>query len=333
MSSGGPDKRTTAYENIFGRPTAKPKGPVAQPPPNAGAGGYPQYPHPQQQQYWQQQQQSQQSQSQAARWNAPGGYGGPVGPGGGMGGYYQPTQSQYGYDHPDRRSSVTPSFASQSSSSSPYPSTPYAGSSIGAESSYGGVKGQTPASAYANFHSGASQYNGGGAGGYAPARASMQTDASSEPRPSISSSTAESIYGRQPPGAGATSSVTSFNNRASSPRVDPPRLPSFELNGGGGSGGQNGVDESNWFKGLSLDGGSSTHSNGSSSNGKVVSPKQKGLGGLPPPAPVEEEDEDFRTPGPTNDGRDPFASGESRQKIMPTHARPTDPLTHRPLRA
>lgn len=29
---GNPDKRTTAYENIFGRPTAKPKGPAAYPP-------------------------------------------------------------------------------------------------------------------------------------------------------------------------------------------------------------------------------------------------------------------------------------------------------------
>ncbi len=34
---GGPDKRTTAYENIFGRPTAKPKGPVHQPFPGGGA--------------------------------------------------------------------------------------------------------------------------------------------------------------------------------------------------------------------------------------------------------------------------------------------------------
>ena len=236
-----------------------------------------------------------------------------------MGGYYQPTHSSYGsgpgYD--DRRSSTTPSFTSQSSGSSPYATTPYAGSSAsgGAESFYGGVKGQTPASAYANFHSG-TMYNGGGGAGaaYTQPRSSMQTDNSADSRPSFSSSAAESIYGRQPNsgGASATSSVTSFT-RATSPRVDPPRLPSFELTGA-----QNGVEEGNWFKGLSLDGGagatSSNHSNGSSSNGNLVSPKQKGLGGLPVQGLVEEEDEDFRTPGPTADGKDPFASGESRSE-------------------
>ncbi|CAO1617455.1 unnamed protein product [Parajaminaea phylloscopi] len=359
-AGGGPDKRTTAYENIFGRPTAKPKGPVAQPPPLGHPPAHAAYPYAQQP-HLGQYPQPQQGSWQQQRWNAPApgppmmgsvAQGGhnlnghtpyPMG-----GGYYRPNNS-YSYDQVDRRSSVTPSFASQSTSSSGYPATPYTRSNTTAESSYGGVKGPTPASAYASFHSNEGHADARySAPSPAPSqpymnRGSMQSDGYPASRPSISSSAADSSYGPEPTGgssngaASADGSVTSLP-AALSPRYQPPRLPSFELDGAG-----KGVEEANWFKGMSLEGSAASSSGGhQSSNGAAslelgaTSSRDAGFlvpqnrNSLPGNGPYEhqEEEDNFATPGPT-DGRDPFATEfetfqqESARRDQ-THSQPHD---------
>ncbi|CAO1626941.1 unnamed protein product [Sympodiomycopsis kandeliae] len=339
--NGGPDKRTTAYENIFGRPTAKPKGPVAQPGAASGAASSPYALHPSQQQqqaYWQQQSQSQPPQqqhyAQQQRWN---------GPqqqqsfshfsGGGMGGYYQPT-SNYSYDPAlDRRSSMAPSLMSQSSStSSPYQSsTPYTPASSNAADYYNHTPqyphGQTPASAYASF------YTSGATGGPSDAGSSNASVSAGYINPNAHSPTSSQRHLNQGPysdnssSSDARQSMSSFSESVYSGRSLGQRVPSAagsvsSLHGGSNSGGASpqveaprlpsidvqgaeGQSEANWFKGLSLDGRSLNGSN--SSHGKHVGNLPNFAALKPTAGQTVNEDEDFATPGP-RDGGDPFAT-------------------------
>ncbi|PWN22962.1 CNH-domain-containing protein [Microstroma glucosiphilum] len=292
--TGPPDKRTTAYENIFGRPTAKPKGPVSQPGPSQ-----------QQHQLWQQQQQQQQAalyaqQQGQHRWNggpshptyAPYGGGANVGGPGAMGGMYQPSSNNHSYDHPDRRTSVTPSLISRTSTSSAYPSTIQSGTS--AADFYAPQEDSTPASAYAHYYSNGSSTRNeapsvastSSSGPHYPVRQAPTTGYQSSGQiPRYPQQQAEQMYNNQgpyePQGGGrqqrsSSSSHATDNSYGRDPRPNVVRAPSvassvFSSAPGSSFGGsptiepprlpnidvQEGVGspgEGNWFKGLSLEG-------------------------------------------------------------------------------
>lgn len=281
MANPNPDKRTTAYENIFGRPTAKPKGPQAQPAFNPAANNNPQY--------WAQQQQQQAQAAgyypnQPPRWNsnpsssngnqypynqagAPSFgsqaavpfYQGAVGtaatlPGGG-----------YAQDPIDRRASVAPSLSSQDPRNSYYQNghqsspPPQANSSdgfYGGATSAGGPS-TTAASAYA------ASYYGGAAGSTNPLvdgsnLAGYPNPTSTPPPPHLSHHPngggpyASNQFSSHPPGAQSVSSFLESND-PSAPK-SPPRLPSIDIHGGG--------SQESWFAG---------GANGGSSNGQHAS--------------------------------------------------------------
>lgn len=274
--SGNPDKRTTAYENIFGRPTAKPKGPQVQPPPGSSYNSQSQPPAPNNPQYWAQQQASQSSyySNQPPRWNS--------NPSSSNGNHYPYNQARapsfgsqaavpfyngqvavaaggsggggYAQDPIDRRASVAPSLSSQDPRNSYYPNSHHGSSPPPPNSNdgfYGGAPsagdsvGQTAASAYAASYYGGvagstnplNDVNGGG-GGY------------SNPNvpPSNFQSNLQGGAGPYSTNAGGfqqhrlphpNESVNSFND-SSIPPKSPPRLPSIDVHGG---------SQENWFTG------------------------------------------------------------------------------------
>lgn len=242
-----PDKRTTAYENIFGRPTAKPKGPVAQPPPSHAA-PQTQYRSPQAGLY-----------GPTPRWNGANGLGGPPGYPQGYPDRVQPSpqppMSNYYGAHPgyqrdpiDRRASTTPSLSSQAGSEvAPMSGYYQPTSGVSAADAYYASAPQSAASMYASYYtSGAGGGGGPGGGGYsnpnAPSPAPSQRPlpptggpseiAGGSAHPGRPSDVASSIYdGRQATGQGVENGEE-FK--------EPPRLPSIELNEGN-------TNEFGWF--------------------------------------------------------------------------------------
>lgn len=234
-NTDGPDKRTTAYENIFGRPTAKPKGPVSSAQPSMP-------PHVQQ---WVHQQAYGAQPAGAQRWNgAPGGQFPPRV----YGAQPYPQQGQtmmgggpaYGYgqsDGIDRRASVAPSISSQDPRASMYyaPHSPAMGASTGnggphATESYGGAN-----SGYQH------QQPGGSNNGYAPHRPAMSSQAGGSGNHYSFYSEGNAGYQQATGGAPVNAASPDEPGQLSSPRPDPPRLPSIELGGGSSSA------EDHWF--------------------------------------------------------------------------------------
>ncbi len=233
------DKRTTAYENIFGRPTAKPKGPqphaFAQPL-NPGAGAFRAPPN---------------SYAINQRWNgaAPGGYGpGPLTPSpygeaaahAGPSSYYPSAYTTAPHDpynqHADRRISTVPSIASSDPRSSMSGYSQYNGLAASAADAYRGPSVPSAASAYASHyldqqHSNALSSAGNGANGNANAASYQQAQLSYpnpnpvSPRASIISSSSSPPPRPDAAGADPTYGLDKLTLDSSD---RPPRLPSIE---------------------------------------------------------------------------------------------------------
>ncbi|PWN37923.1 CNH-domain-containing protein [Meira miltonrushii] len=233
-----PDKRTTAYENIFGRPTAKPKGPAAYPVPGMAAA-----PPPNPNTYNWVNQQAYGSNQQPSRYNggmqaAPNGFGNGAA-GGSMYGY--PSQSQV--DMIDRRASATPSAGSD-----PRSSQYYTGAGSAAEA-YGNASGSV-----------APPVGGPSSGMYNPSYFQRTPSSSMPPQQANGPYYPDSLPYRHPssnvgvppsqyqrPG-----SIGSVPPEASPPGVHVPRLPSFDLGSAAPS------SEEHWFQ----HNGAQTSSNG-----------------------------------------------------------------------
>ncbi|UZJ52720.1 hypothetical protein CBS101457_002040 [Exobasidium rhododendri] len=243
-SNDGPDKRTTAYENIFGRPTAKPKGPNNAFPANGN--GHPPVPVPTN--HWVNQQAYLAGQ-QAQRYNS-------IPPGSGPSAPYRNPQQAYGYAPPqpplqqeviDRRISVAPSSASQDSRMSTYlPGGNY--NLASAADAYGGPSNQTPYYQVAT----AAPFLRSTSASPAPIH---------RPLPSIYGAQTEGIVDRGstssaalPPYASQSSNIGVIPPDESSSYKAAPRLPSFDLTQ------QNASSEDLWF----------TNGNGATSNGGQV---------------------------------------------------------------
>jgi hypothetical protein len=238
-SYDGPDKRTTAYENIFGRPTAKPKGPNNSFPVPASGNGFASAaaPPPQPINHWVNQQAYLTGQS-APRYN-----GNP--PANVPPALYRGPQQMYGYapqqtslQHPDmidRRASVAPSTNSQD----PRMSTYFAGGNFNhgsAADAYGGSSNQQ--NPY--FQQAASApYARSNSASPAPVH---------RPLPSIHGSQQDSNASRKlsnpalPPYISQSSNIGTFTQAELPPSPKAaPRLPSFDLTQ------KNDTSEDLWF--------------------------------------------------------------------------------------
>lgn len=234
------DKRTTAYENIFGRPTAKPKGPQPHafgPPHNPGAGAFRAPPN---------------SYAINQRWNgaAPGGYGpGPLTPSpygeaaahAGPSSYYPsayttaPPHDPYN-QHADRRISTVPSIASSDPRSSISGYSQYNGLAASAADAYRGPSVPSAASAYASHYLDQQQSNGlssagNGANGNANAAAYQQAQLSyPNPNPVSPRASIISNSSSPPPRPDAAGPDLTYGlDKVTLDSSDrPPRLPSIE---------------------------------------------------------------------------------------------------------
>lgn len=264
-----PDKRTTAYENIFGRPTAKPKGPSAYPPsmgpmmpPQPQPGAAPYHVAGQPQAY------GADAQPQMRYSNGSAVGGGvylPPGPGAGAGSssaapYHVPgPYGQSQADSIDRRSSVTPSIASQQDPLFSYPGAPAGPSSIG-EAYPAPSPSPAPAPSYNQYYSRAP------AASPPLSQRPMQPDGNTYRKPSLPSAF------QRPDSYGSVGGGSA--EHTSPPQYAPPRLPSFDLGSSQGAG----QSEEMWFSNggaANTSGGnpSATHGSGpsqTSSNGTAV---------------------------------------------------------------
>lgn len=264
-----------------------------------------------------------------------------------MGGMYQPSSNSHSYDHPDRRTSVTPSLISRTSTSSAYPSTIQSGTS--AADFYAPQEDSTPASAYAQYYSNGSTTRNdapsvastSSSGPHHPVRQASTTGYHSSAQiPRYPQQPPEHMYSNQGPyepqgfrreqRSSSSSHAPDYSPYGRDPRPNVARAPSIAssvLSSAPGSsfGGSPTIEpprlpnidvqeevgspgEGNWFKGLSLEGSPARSTRNSLSPQKPVDLSLR----LPQTSNGEGRnggEDTFLTPS-AKDVPDPFSSGE-----------------------
>jgi hypothetical protein len=264
-----------------------------------------------------------------------------------MGGTYQPSSNSHSYDHPDRRTSVTPSLVSRTSTSSAYPSTIQSGTS--AADFYAPSEESTPASAYAHYYTNGSATRNdaqsvastSSSGPHYPVRQAPTGYPSSGQIPRYPQQQPEQMYKTQGPyepqgfrheqRSSSSSHATDNSSYGRDPRPNVARAPSiassvFSSAPGSSFGGSPTIEpprlpnidvqeevgspgEGNWFKGLSLEGSPARSTRNSLSPQKPIDLSLR----LPQSGNGEGhnagEEDTFATPN-AKDVPDPFSSGK-----------------------